>query len=215
MGSIRKGVLGGFMGKVGSVIGSKWKGTYVMRSLPEVVKRKNISLKCMQQRARFAQTNAFISDARRLIRIGFRPDSKDRTTFNAAFDANESCFQFDGDHVAVDFPQLDLSKGALSKLENLNLSLDDTGLLQIDWGTVDIIQVDGEECMVHLFVYRDDLEYSKCYVDLAKASAMSAKLILTDSMKGHKLHLYAFYSTASALTKDDVSKTSYAELTAS
>ncbi|QZT38247.1 DUF6266 family protein [Halosquirtibacter xylanolyticus] len=215
MGSIRKGVLGGFMGKVGSVVGSKWKGTYLLRSLPEVIKRKNISLKCLQQRARFTQTNRFISDARHLVRLGFRPVSKNRTTFNAAYDANDTFFQFENDHVVADFPNLQLSKGGLSKLENVHLTLDETGVLQIRWGTVDIIQVDGEECMVHLFVYRDDMQYSKSYIDLAKASDMSAEVMLTDSMKGHKLHLYAFYCTASALTKDYVSKTSYAEISAS
>jgi len=38
MGTIRKGVLGGFSGKVGTVVGSSWKGVSFMRSLPGKVK---------------------------------------------------------------------------------------------------------------------------------------------------------------------------------
>ncbi len=35
MGTIRKGILGGFHGTVGTVVGSFWNGINVMRSLPE------------------------------------------------------------------------------------------------------------------------------------------------------------------------------------
>ena len=34
MGTFEKGVLGGFNGKVGTVVGSTWKGKSVMRSKP-------------------------------------------------------------------------------------------------------------------------------------------------------------------------------------
>jgi hypothetical protein len=34
MGTFNKGILGGFSGKTGTVIGSNWKGRTVMRSLP-------------------------------------------------------------------------------------------------------------------------------------------------------------------------------------
>jgi hypothetical protein len=38
MGTIKKGVLGGFSGKVGSVVGASWKGIDYIRSLPASVK---------------------------------------------------------------------------------------------------------------------------------------------------------------------------------
>jgi len=34
MGTIKKGILGGFSGKVGTVIGGVWKGIEYMRSIP-------------------------------------------------------------------------------------------------------------------------------------------------------------------------------------
>ena len=41
MGTIRKGILGGFSGKVGTVVGANRRGTAYMRSLP--IKMKNLS----------------------------------------------------------------------------------------------------------------------------------------------------------------------------
>ncbi|QZT36943.1 DUF6266 family protein [Halosquirtibacter xylanolyticus] len=214
MGKIVKGVLGGFMGKVGSVIGSRWKGTYFMRSLPEIIKRKNISLKCLQQRARFKKTADFISDARRLVRIGFRPESQRLTTFNAAYDDNEEHFRYVNDHVEVDFPSLKLTSGRLGQMDNISLTLGDDGLLQIDWSTVDIKEIEGEKCKVNLLICRDDMEYMKCYVGVADVADLGVELMITDSMEGHKLHLYAFYSTSKGLCQDHVSKTAYATITA-
>jgi hypothetical protein len=38
MGTIKQGILGGFSGKVGTVVGASWKGIAYMRSLPQKVK---------------------------------------------------------------------------------------------------------------------------------------------------------------------------------
>jgi len=35
MGKIKTGILGGFQGKVGTVIGSTWRGESIMRALPK------------------------------------------------------------------------------------------------------------------------------------------------------------------------------------
>ncbi len=38
MGKIKQGILGGFSGKVGTVIGGNWKGISYMRSIPQSIK---------------------------------------------------------------------------------------------------------------------------------------------------------------------------------
>ncbi|MDD3723512.1 MAG: DUF6266 family protein, partial [Lutibacter sp.] len=52
MGTIKKGILGGFSGKVGSVVGSTWNGISYMRSLPASVKNPRTE-KQMSQRSKF------------------------------------------------------------------------------------------------------------------------------------------------------------------
>jgi len=59
MAHIRKGILGGFSGKVGTVIGSSWKQTMYMRSLPKSVKNPR-TLAQRTQRAKFALAVALV-----------------------------------------------------------------------------------------------------------------------------------------------------------
>ena len=53
MGTIKKGILGGFSGKVGNVIGSSWKGISYMRSMPQNVTQTRSAAQSAQKE-RFA-----------------------------------------------------------------------------------------------------------------------------------------------------------------
>jgi len=46
MGTYNKGILGAFYGKVGTVVGSTWRGKDVMRSLP---RKSNVKLRCCKK----------------------------------------------------------------------------------------------------------------------------------------------------------------------
>jgi len=71
MGSIRKGILGGFAGKVGTVVGGSWKGVSYMRSLPRKF-RNNPSLLQMEQRTKFALTVNYLKPMNALLRSGWK-----------------------------------------------------------------------------------------------------------------------------------------------
>ena len=59
MGKIRKGVLGGFSGTVGTVVGGNWNGIQYMRSLPDVRKTTN-SVAVEVQKAKFTLAANFL-----------------------------------------------------------------------------------------------------------------------------------------------------------
>jgi len=109
MGTIKQGILGGFNGRVGNVVGSTWKGKSVMKIRPASVTNPNTERQ-QNQRARFGMVGRFIQAHRNFIRIGFRAFAKDITTSNAAMSYNLS------NAVAGEFPDLsiDLTKAALS-----------------------------------------------------------------------------------------------------
>ena len=48
MGKIRQGILGGFRGKVGTVVGSYWNGIFYMKSLPQSTKKGRSGSKMQQ-----------------------------------------------------------------------------------------------------------------------------------------------------------------------
>jgi len=83
MGTIRKGILGGFSGKVGTVVGGSWKGIAYMRSLPMKVRNPR-TLPQMNQRSKFATTLRFLKPMTALLRTGWKLYANRQTPFNAA-----------------------------------------------------------------------------------------------------------------------------------
>lgn len=49
MARITKGILGGFSGKVGTVVGASWRGQDIIRSMPKPSSRKATGKQMLQQ----------------------------------------------------------------------------------------------------------------------------------------------------------------------
>src|SRR2546423_15651325 len=83
MGTISKGILGGFNGTVGTVIGGSWKGIDYMRSRP--ARRTNSpSPAPLEQQAKFATVINFLDSMVGLIRITYNGFAVKMTAFNSA-----------------------------------------------------------------------------------------------------------------------------------
>lgn len=87
MGTINKGILGGFSGKVGTVIGGSWKGIEYMRSKSN---RSSFvpSEKQVEQQLRFALIMRFLQPMSGLLDISFRNFAIRMTGMNSAFGYN-------------------------------------------------------------------------------------------------------------------------------
>ena len=83
MGTINKGILGGFSGTVGTVIGGSWKGIAYMRSQPG--KRSfNPSEKQLAQQAKFALIMRFLQPMSALLEVTFSNLAVRMTGINSA-----------------------------------------------------------------------------------------------------------------------------------
>ena len=83
MGKIKQGILGGFSGKVGSVVGGSWKGISYMRGKAVSIKNPQ-TLKQMKQRTKFALALSILQPIAAFIRIGFKRYARKKSEFNAA-----------------------------------------------------------------------------------------------------------------------------------
>ena len=84
MGTINKGILGGFSGKVGSVIGGNWKGIDYMRS--NGGRRNNAPTeKQLIQQLKFATTMRFVQPMAGLLALTFHGFAVQKTGINSAF----------------------------------------------------------------------------------------------------------------------------------
>jgi hypothetical protein len=87
MGTIQKGILGGFSGKVGNVIGGTWKGIDYMRSKGNNGNRKPTETQQAQQ-LKFALVMRFVQPMASLLEISFHDFAIKMTGINNAFGYN-------------------------------------------------------------------------------------------------------------------------------
>jgi len=113
MGRIRKGILGGFSGRVGTVVGGSWKGIAYMRSLPQKVKNpRTIGQK--SQRTKFSLALALLQPLTAFLRTGWKLYAHKKSPFNAAMSyvlANVITGEYPD--YSVDASKLLVSRGAL------------------------------------------------------------------------------------------------------
>jgi hypothetical protein len=83
MGRIKQGILGGFSGKVGTVIGASWKGGSYMRARPLHTRNPRTAGQ-VAQRTRFALTMTLLRPLTALLRVGWALRAVGQTPFNAA-----------------------------------------------------------------------------------------------------------------------------------
>lgn len=88
MGRYGKGILGSFVGKVGTVIGSSWRGISYMRSLPVFKTGRTPPDKQLEQQMRFGLMTRFLSPVEPLLEIGFKNYAKQQTGYNGALSYN-------------------------------------------------------------------------------------------------------------------------------
>ncbi|MCZ4224343.1 DUF6266 family protein [Pedobacter rhodius] len=130
MAILNEGINGGFTGKVGSVIGYRLNGKWVVRGLPKVSKKNKIgSAEQKRSRAKFTIMQQFLSVMLPYIRIGFNLEAKLRniSAHNAAKSYNLIHAFTDKDE--LDYTKIVLTKGNLPGAESPLVKTVENGLL--------------------------------------------------------------------------------------
>ena len=83
MGKIKQGILGGFNGTVGTVIGGSWKGLAYMRGKAQSIKNPRTE-KQLAQRIKFALAQKFVKVMTAYLQVGYRNYTQHQTATNAA-----------------------------------------------------------------------------------------------------------------------------------
>ena len=76
MGTIKKGILGGVSGKVGTIVGVHWKSSYYIRAHAAKVSNPRTP-KQQEQRGKFATVFGFLKTIKPFIRIGYKEFAED------------------------------------------------------------------------------------------------------------------------------------------
>ncbi len=194
MGTLKDGILGGFSGRVGTLVGATWKDIYYIRTRPAKVRDAKTE-KQLSQRSSFSVTMDFLKRITPFIRIGFQAHATGRmTAFNAAMSYNMKFAVTKGNQgMALDWPNVLVSKGTLGSVTEVSGRVSewelhlhwDTGGSENSWPD-DIAMVVANNTVKGRSIY--DLNASK------RASG-KASLPLPAAWEGDTIETYLAFKT--------------------
>ena len=133
MGTIKKGILGAFSGKVGNVVGASWKGIAYMRSLPAHVKNPR-TLAQRTQRSKFSLALEVIQPLLPVIKQGWKLHANKQSAFNAAMSYTIfNAILGEYPDYSVDYSKLIISRGNLTGAADFAATPSANGAT-INWG---------------------------------------------------------------------------------
>ena len=134
MGTISKGILGGFSGKVGTVVGANWRGKDVMRSLPKKSSRIATEDQLIQ-RQKFGLVTKFLAPVASLTRAWYGQPAgyKSRRNLAVSYHIKEAVTGVYPDFT-IDFQKVIITKGELAGIEDATAVPAVGAVLEIGWG---------------------------------------------------------------------------------
>lgn len=133
MGTYRKGILGAFFGKVGTVVGSTWNGIDYMRSLPRRSGKAATDAQ-LEQRVKLAMAAGFLGPVSSLVNTGFKSVAVNQSGFNVATSLLISeAISGTYPNFLIDYPKVLISKGNLTGPWNVQISSAAPSALDINW----------------------------------------------------------------------------------
>lgn len=134
MAILTNGPNGGFSGKVGSIVGYKWKGKDVIRGLPRKSHKPRSDARLANEQAMKLIMGA-LSPLKIFIRAGFRDavESLDMTAFNLALSVNKKqAIKGEYPDQEIDWDNFQISQGKLPGLADVTAKWENTGLI-LSW----------------------------------------------------------------------------------
>jgi hypothetical protein len=197
MGTIKKGIIGGFSGKVGPVIGSSWRGKSYMRARPATVANPNTQGQ-LEHRAKFTAVIRFLSPVKALLRAGFIEMAVDKTPFNAAMSWNyHHAVKGSYPDFTIDYPKVLVSQGSLAGAWIPRVTAS-AGQVLFSWlNNADNMEVmDSDKVLVLIY---DATQHKAVTVTDGNTRDSGSQLVaIPELFKGDTLHCYLAFQNSEA-----------------
>lgn len=188
MGKIKQGVLGGFSGKVGPVIGSSWKGKAYMKGIALSFNDANTDLQ-KAQRQRFTVVSGFVMSILSFVRTGFRSVADGMTTINACMSYNlRNGITGTYPNLALDFTKLLVADGPIENVYNPSKQYDDLSL-EIGWSDNSGIGNAQGNDRVNVLVYCPE-KGNSVMKELGARSERTGDIALPSAWSGSTVHVW-------------------------
>jgi len=201
MGTFTPGAMGPVNGKVGTLIASKWKRTFVARGL-SAKSKKPASLSQADHRAKFGAVTKLLGRVSDLIIVGYQNATNgNNTAMNVASKwhlANAVTGVYPD--YEIDLPKLTLSVGKETQVQNAyysTLAAAPERLITVSWEVNPFKPaktLDTDKLTVLLYSVEKDKFIT--FVSIAARAALTAVMDLPDKYAGDTMHVWIFFTSA-------------------
>ena len=193
MARFNKGILGGFSGTVGTVVGANWRGMDVMRSRP----KKSGSTPTAQQllqREKFALAIKFQNSLRTMQKRLYGDNSgvKSRVNLAAAQILREVVTDVNGE-VVLQMEKVQITKGDLTGFQDLAVTSAAGGMLNFTWTDNSSQMMAKDTDIFSCAVYREEVGDFYVQEGPEMRTTAAASVALPADWTGATVHVYAFF----------------------
>lgn len=193
MATFEKGILGGFSGKVGNVVGARWRGIDIMRSLPQRGDYVPTQAQ-VDQRMRFALVAHFLYWLKPIVGKYFGKKQGDKSIFNLAtgYHLKEAVTELNGVYV-MDYPKVLISKGELRGLAD-GVAVDKPNqIISVSWTDNSGQGYANVDDQLAVASYAPDTNLYQLFEDAAERSEATADLQMPAYFSGQTVQLWATF----------------------
>ena len=200
MGKIKTGILGGFQGKVGTVIGSTWRGESIMRALPKTAAKAPTESQRIQ-RLKFKAVSEFLNPLRSTLSTYFGNDTGVKSKYNMATSYHiTNAVEITEQGTQILYPRVLVAKGTLFGFQNLTTTPSET-VITLNWEDNTVFGNAKAEDTVNVVCYIEEVNTFYVFESIANRDGLTASVTLPQNFLGFNVEVYAFLY-------DKVSKTS-------
>ena len=192
MATLSKGILGGFSGKVGPVVGATWRGMDVIRSRPKSSKRTP-SEKQLEQQLKFKLAISFLQPIKNIQSRFFGSGSgvKSRVNMAVSYTISEAIQMVAGLPELI-YNKVLITRGELTSFQNAVLTTQPGGVLHLEWEDNSTQGDAAPKDQVSIVCYCAELNNWEIYEGIVMRSDLMADVTLPAYCLGKTMEVYAF-----------------------
>ena len=192
MATLNKGILGGFSGKVGPVVGVNWRGMDIIRSRPKS-SRRTPSERQLEQQLKFKLAISFLQPIKNIQSRFFGSGSgvKSRVNLAVSYTISEAIQMVAGLPELI-FNKVLITRGELTSFQNAVLTTQPGGVLHLEWEDNSTQGDAAPKDQVSIVCYCAELNNWEIYEGIVMRSDLMADVTLPAYCLGKTMEVYAF-----------------------
>lgn len=196
MGTYNKGILGPFSGKVGTVVGTSWRGKDIMRSLPKRTNRTATEIQQLQ-RDKFTFVSEFLTPMDPVLTKYFGSGSGEQTRRNQAMSYHmKEAVSYTEPDFEILYNKVQISKGDLLGVQNATVASPTVSEVVFNWE--DNSGQGSAKATDRLIVvlYAPESGLYHLLLDAATRNERNVTLTLPDYLSGQLLQSWITFASA-------------------